>query len=64
MTTMPPCIRCHDNAAVVAHVARQYYCKICQIFFDDEPEEFFYDANPTLRIQREEEKARRRRQKR
>lgn len=64
---LPRCVRCHDNRSVYEDGDRQYYCRLCKIVFDDEPDEAGdYYTDPTRRIQREEQRAaaRRREQRR
>ncbi len=65
MTTMPKCIRCRDNRAVRHDGDRNYFCTVCKIAFDDdldEPGDYYTD--PTRRIHRKEERARRERERR
>ncbi len=63
MSDIPKCIRCRNNSAVVHKFARQYFCKICNISFDDDADDVgTYSNNPMMRLQREERRAARRRQ--
>ena len=64
MSKMPNCIRCGKNRSVYHDGDRNYFCTACKVAFDDQPDEGGdYCVDPTRRIQREEERARRRREK-
>ena len=64
MSKMPPCPRCRSHKSVYHDRDRNYYCRLCHIAFDDDPDEGGdYCTDPTRRIQREEERARVRREK-
>lgn len=65
MSKMPKCIQCGSNRRVYHDGDRNYFCTACKIGFDDAPEEGGdYCQDPTMRLQREENRAQGRRQRR
>ncbi len=62
MSEMPKCIQCKSNSHVYHDRDRNYFCTSCKIEFDDDPDEGGdWSQDPTRRIQREEDRAQRRR---
>ena len=59
-TKLPDCPSCGDNRAVYAEPTG-YYCRTCQVVFDDDPNEGgdYSSHDPSWRMQREEARAER-----
>ncbi len=63
MTDPVPCPWCKTTKSVAALDNRQFYCRACDKYFDDEEDPGDYSTrDPTRRLQREEERARKRRE--
>jgi DNA-directed RNA polymerase subunit RPC12/RpoP len=64
---MPDCPQCGSNRTYKSTddpEDKSYKCKQCSAWFEPEDDAGDYHTDPTRRIQREEENARRRREKR
>jgi hypothetical protein len=62
-TKLPDCPSCADNRNVYEEPIG-YFCTLCQVAFDGDPGEGgdYSSSDPSWRLQREEERAKRKRQ--
>jgi len=65
MSDLPDCPSCGDNRSVHKDGDRNFFCTLCKVEFDDNPDEGGdYSINPTKRIERQEAWAARQRERR
>ena len=59
---LPDCPQCGDNRAVYEDGQRDFYCRTCQVAFGPDDGGDYPSHDPSWRMQREEERAARKRQ--